>query len=353
MRKSILLSFCLMCLSSVCACNSTSNSKGAKASYDYTVIEDEAIDINTTSAPNEAYLSGKCGANGISCNDTALINYTKTEADYRAYGERTKRDHLYTQASAGNNLTATIRPGIEEDVVTEAVVVRKVKKPISDDGVFAQTAVQRVEEPAVLPKPEVRHAENVIKLDKPSNKKEPSYEVVCTDPSCKEVQKIKKITGDDGSVYEIICDEECDDVMNDDSFSSEFTDESFDIADYVKDDTDDGSLRFKEIGKTITADIDIKDIRIDDNVILTWEAEEGDNLRELLTKWSAISGWKLLWNTNRNYILNAGVMFKGKFADVSSALIRAFARARPAPIATFYKGNRVIVVETMENENAY
>lgn len=57
--------------------------------------------------------------------------------------------------------------------------------------------------------------------------------------------------------------------------------------------------------------------------------------------------------TNRNYILSAGVMFKGKFADVSSALIRAFARARPAPIATYYKGNRVIVIETMENENAY
>ena len=66
-----------------------------------------------------------------------------------------------------------------------------------------------------------------------------------------------------------------------------------------------------------------------------------------------MSGWKLLWNTNRNYVLSAGVMFKGKFADVSSALIRAFARARPAPIATYYKGNRVIVVETMENENAY
>ena len=60
-----------------------------------------------------------------------------------------------------------------------------------------------------------------------------------------------------------------------------------------------------------------------------------------------------MWNTNRNYVLNAGAMFRGRFADVSSALIRAFARARPAPVATFYKGNRVLVVETMEDENAY
>ena len=62
---------------------------------------------------------------------------------------------------------------------------------------------------------------------------------------------------------------------------------------------------------------------------------------------------ELIWKTNRNYTLNAGAMFRGNFADVSSALVRAFARARPAPVATFYKGNRVLVIETMEDENAY
>ena len=61
----------------------------------------------------------------------------------------------------------------------------------------------------------------------------------------------------------------------------------------------------------------------------------------------------VIWKTNRNYTLNAGAMFRGRFADVSAALVRAFGRARPAPIATFYKGNRVLVIETMEDENAY
>ena len=84
-----------------------------------------------------------------------------------------------------------------------------------------------------------------------------------------------------------------------------------------------------------------------------WLAEEGSTLKSLLTEWSERSGWRLIWNTNRNYRLSAGAMFRGRFADVSSALIRSFARARPAPIATFYKGNRVLVVETMEDENAY
>ena len=84
-----------------------------------------------------------------------------------------------------------------------------------------------------------------------------------------------------------------------------------------------------------------------------WLAEEGQSLKSTLIQWCELSGWRLIWNTNRNYTLNAGAMFRGRFADVSSALIRAFARARPAPIATFYKGNRVLVVETMEDENAY
>lgn len=84
-----------------------------------------------------------------------------------------------------------------------------------------------------------------------------------------------------------------------------------------------------------------------------WLAEEGNTLKSTLSEWSDRAGWRLIWNSNRNYKLTAGAMFRGRFADVSSALIRAFARARPAPIATFYKGNRVLVVETLEDENAY
>lgn len=90
-----------------------------------------------------------------------------------------------------------------------------------------------------------------------------------------------------------------------------------------------------------------------DDPVEDWLAEEGSTLKGLLTDWSDRAGWRLIWNSNRNYTLAAGAMFRGRFADVSSALIRTFARARPAPVATFYKGNRVLVVETMEDENAY
>ncbi len=90
-----------------------------------------------------------------------------------------------------------------------------------------------------------------------------------------------------------------------------------------------------------------------DDAVEDWLAEEGNTLKGLLSEWSERAGWRLVWNSNRNYTLGAGAMFRGRFADVASALIRTFARATPAPMATFYKGNRVLVVETREDENAY
>lgn len=306
MKKSSLLSFCLLYACSLSACSIFQSNDEIEP--EYVAIDDQAQIIDATTKPSD-----RCGVDGIGCNDSATINYTKTEADYRAYGERTKRDHLYTQDAAGNNITATIRPELEEDIVTDGSInLASNEETFSTPGDLA---------PGDL-----------------------------TPGDLNKVGRSKNIDG-----YEVICTEECGsliDDLEDDSISSEFTEDSFDIADYIKDNGDD--IEFTDYGSSDNdTEIKVAEQNITDDTILTWDAQEGDTLRELLTKWSNLSGWKLLWNTNRNYTLSAGVMFKGKFTDVSSALIRAFARARPAPIATFYKGNRVIVVETMENENAY
>ena len=172
------------------------------------------------------------------CNEPVMpvVNYTRTAADFREYGERTPRDYRITQAGAGNNISASVQPSIENEVVDyEAQVAANNQYQVTEEY-------------------------------KPQE------------------------TQNNGNAEELTKD---------------------------------------------------------------WLAEEGQSLKELLTAWSEEAGWRLIWKTNRNYTLNAGAMFRGNFADVSSALVRAFARARPAPIATFYKGNRVLVIETMEDENAY
>ncbi len=83
-----------------------------------------------------------------------------------------------------------------------------------------------------------------------------------------------------------------------------------------------------------------------------WEAPAGESLRNLLMRWGELSGWTVVWKLDRDYNLEAGVVFRGKFTEVAAAFIRSFARATPAPIGTFYKGNRVLVINTQENENA-
>jgi hypothetical protein len=191
-----------------------------------------------TSTEKQVCPAGQYPAPGITgcAPEDEFVNYTKVAGDYREYGERTPRDHLIVHAGAGSNMSATMPPSVEGEVIDyEEEITEGIEGSNNND-----TAV-----------------------------------------------------GDSGEGY--------------------------------------------------TADDPIED----------WLAEEGKSLKSLLTEWCDRAGWRLVWNTSRNYTLTAGAMFRGRFADVSSALVRAFARARPAPIATFYKGNRVLVVETMEDENAY
>ena len=84
-----------------------------------------------------------------------------------------------------------------------------------------------------------------------------------------------------------------------------------------------------------------------------WEAAKGETLRSLLMQWGEVSGWTVVWKLDKDYKLEAGVVFRGTFTEVASAIIRTFARAVPAPIGTFYKGNRVLVVSIQEDENAH
>jgi hypothetical protein len=84
-----------------------------------------------------------------------------------------------------------------------------------------------------------------------------------------------------------------------------------------------------------------------------WDAARGETLKSLLTQWAEVSGWTLIWKLDRDYNLEAGVVFRGTFTEVASAIIRTFARAMPAPIGTFYRGNRVLVISIQEDENAH
>ena len=82
--------------------------------------------------------------------------------------------------------------------------------------------------------------------------------------------------------------------------------------------------------------------------VRSWVVASGQTLRQVLQSWCDKEGWDLVWTTSREYPIEASAVFKGRFVDVASALVRNFERATPIPYAKFYKGNRVIVVSTAE-----
>ena len=82
--------------------------------------------------------------------------------------------------------------------------------------------------------------------------------------------------------------------------------------------------------------------------VRSWVVADGQTLREVLQSWCDKSGWDLVWATAREYPIEASAVFKGRFMDVASALVRNFERATPIPYANFYKGNRVVVISTAE-----
>ena len=82
--------------------------------------------------------------------------------------------------------------------------------------------------------------------------------------------------------------------------------------------------------------------------VRSWVVASGQTLRQVLQSWCDKEGWDLVWTTAREYPIEASAVFKGRFVDVASALVRNFERATPIPYAKFYKGNRVIVVSTSE-----
>ena len=97
-----------------------------------------------------------------------------------------------------------------------------------------------------------------------------------------------------------------------------------------------------EIAVDISADAEAPATMQDQ--VRSWVVARGQTMRQVLQSWADKEGWDLVWATSREYPIEASAVFKGRFVDVASALVRNFGRATPVPYAKFYKGNRVLVI---------
>ena len=76
-----------------------------------------------------------------------------------------------------------------------------------------------------------------------------------------------------------------------------------------------------------------------------FEVHPGDTLRETLQRWSAQTGWTLIWDSQVDYPLEAALAFPAgtDFRTAAKATLRAFWGRRDAPVGTAYR-NRVLVI---------
>ncbi|PKU22817.1 toxin co-regulated pilus biosynthesis Q family protein [Telmatospirillum siberiense] len=79
-----------------------------------------------------------------------------------------------------------------------------------------------------------------------------------------------------------------------------------------------------------------------------WIAPVGQSLRTVLKDWGSRSGWTVVWQSDREYPIDAAATFSGDFTKAASQLFEGFSTAVPVPSAHFYKGNRVLLVESGE-----
>jgi len=80
--------------------------------------------------------------------------------------------------------------------------------------------------------------------------------------------------------------------------------------------------------------------------LVEWVATSGATLRETLIEWGETAGWTIAWQSERDYLLHAGAIFEGEFESAAGNLVRAFRDAQPPVLATFYRGNQVVVIST-------
>jgi hypothetical protein len=74
-----------------------------------------------------------------------------------------------------------------------------------------------------------------------------------------------------------------------------------------------------------------------------WHAAQGETLDQVLSDWAEISGWTVVFNSQMIYDMQASADFHGDFLQAASALVQSI-QAKPQPLATFYRGNRALVI---------
>lgn len=86
-----------------------------------------------------------------------------------------------------------------------------------------------------------------------------------------------------------------------------------------------------------------------------WKAESGEHLRSVIKRWCDRAKVELVWSSEYDYPIQAGVSLTGSFEEAVRNLLSGFVDAKPQPFARLHDnpaaGQRTLVVQSRGNTN--
>lgn len=86
-----------------------------------------------------------------------------------------------------------------------------------------------------------------------------------------------------------------------------------------------------------------------------WKAESGEHLRSVIKRWCDRAKVELVWSSEYDYPVQAGVSLTGSFEEAVRNLLSGFVDAKPQPFARLHDnpaaGQRTLVVQSRGNTN--
>ena len=81
-----------------------------------------------------------------------------------------------------------------------------------------------------------------------------------------------------------------------------------------------------------------------DAPVSIWQLKNGETIRSELTKWAKDSGWSLVWQLDKDWMIPANSEFTGSFDVAAAKVIETLASNGVLIHASFYTANKTLVI---------
>lgn len=100
----------------------------------------------------------------------------------------------------------------------------------------------------------------------------------------------------------------------------------------------------QKTGDTKAASLGSPVVAVVEAPVQVWKLKKGETIRSELSKWANDSGWALVWQLDKDWVVPADSVFTGGFDSASANVIETLASNGVLIHANFYTANRTLVV---------